>query len=110
MISSVAAALFWYSMRMECCFASSRERTMILAGLPALPSRKRRTSVLPSEPVPPVIRIVFPSKLDGLELFPFFVGSVIVGKFGYKFRPGRTYEAGCLSEFVSFHASIAEEV
>src|SRR5580692_7477124 len=97
-------------MRMECCFASSRERTMILAGLPAPPSRKRRTRVLPSEPVPPVIRIVFPSKVGSLELFPFFVGGFIVGKFGYKFWPGRTYEARRLSEFVSFHASIAEEL
>src|SRR5580704_15641687 len=97
-------------MRMACCFASSRERTMIFAGLPALPSRNRRTRVFPREPVPPVIRIVFPSKLCSFELFPFFVGGFIVEKFAHKFRPRRTYEARRLSEFVSFHASIAEEV
>ena len=48
--------------RMSCCFASSRENTMIFAGVPSSPVSSRRTNSLASEPVPPVTRIALAVK------------------------------------------------
>src|SRR5579863_4272278 len=110
MISSVAAALFWYSIRIRCCFASSRERTMIFAGLPALPSRNRRTSVFPSDPVPPVISIRLPSNCLTGVLFPFPVGCIVIGEVRNQLRPWRGNTARRLRELFSFQAPVAEKI
>src|SRR5882757_4801171 len=63
MISSVAAVLCWYDIRISCCLASSREKTMTLTGSPISSLLSNlRTSTWPSEPVPPVIKMRLPSK------------------------------------------------
>src|SRR3954465_11767933 len=54
MISSVAFERCWNASRIECCFASSRENTVICAGLPSCPESRRRTSTGRRDPVPPV--------------------------------------------------------
>src|SRR6478752_1035670 len=48
---------------MAYCFASSRDSTMMRSGRPIWPVSSRRTSVCPSEPVPPVIRTTAPSRV-----------------------------------------------
>src|SRR3984957_9455200 len=94
---------------MRCCLASSRERTMILAGLPALPSRNRRTSVFPSDPVPPVISIRLPSKCLIGVLSPFVVGRIVICEVRNQLRPWRGNAARRLRELFSFHAPVAEK-
>src|SRR5437870_11002128 len=54
MTSSVGARRFWKARRIECCLASSREKTVICCGSPISPVSRRRTRTLPKEPVPPV--------------------------------------------------------
>src|ERR1700730_5787209 len=110
MISSVAATLLWYSIRMKCCFASSREKTMIFAGSPARPARNRRTSVLPSDPVPPMIRSFLPSKHFIFHRPPFVIRSLIAPKLIDQLRPGWTEVAGCSLEFVSPQAPVTNKL
>ena len=107
MISSVAAARCWYSTRMKCCLASSREKTMILAGRPISPDESRRTSTLPSEPVPPVMRIRFPSRVSSW-CHPFFVGSWILGQMLDQHGPRRRDVPCRLPEFVTPHAAVRD--
>jgi hypothetical protein len=56
-------------MRMSCCFASSREKTITFAGVPSSPVSARRTKVLPIDPVPPVTRMRL-----SLNIVSFFQG------------------------------------
>src|SRR5271156_3169459 len=110
MISSVAAVLFWYSMRMKCCLASSREKTMIFAGSPARPDRNRRTNVFPSDPVPPMMRMRLPSKHFMFESPPLCVWRLITREILRKLRPCRSHISGRHAELFSIHAAIAEEL
>src|SRR5713226_5040215 len=110
MISSVAATLCWYSIRMKCCFASSREKMIIFAGSPARPERNRRTRVLPSDPVPPRIRILFSSKHFIFDCPPFVVRSVVARKLSDQLQPRRTDVARCSRELLSPQAPIAREL
>src|SRR5580704_3870795 len=109
MISSVAAVLFWYSMRMKCCLASSREKTMIFAGSPPRPERKRRTSVFPSDPVPPMMRMRLPSKHFMFESPPLLVWRLIIRELCRQFQPSRTHIAGCCAQLFSIHAAVAAD-
>src|SRR6266513_5787709 len=61
MISSVATGLCLYESRISCCLASSRENTISFLSFPISFVRRRRTSVLPRDPVPPVINTDLPS-------------------------------------------------
>src|SRR5689334_25440646 len=54
MTSSVALRKRSNARRIECCFASSREKTVICCGNPISPDNSRRTKTFPSDPVPPV--------------------------------------------------------
>src|SRR5262245_46964368 len=58
--SSVVTARCRNLMRMSCCFASSRENTINLRGVPSSADSTRCKNVRPIEPVPPVTRIVLP--------------------------------------------------
>src|SRR5271155_2917824 len=82
---------------------------MIFAGLPALPSRKRRTRVFPSDPVPPVISIRLPSNCLIGVLFPFVVGCIVICQVRNQLRPWRGDAARRLRELFSFHAPVTEK-
>src|SRR6187200_2553518 len=60
-MSSVAACACFHAVFMAYCFASSREKTMILLGAPISRRSSRRTSDWPREPVPPVTSTTAPS-------------------------------------------------
>src|SRR5579863_2961933 len=106
MISSVAAVLCWYSMRMKCCLASSREKTMIFAGSPARPERNRRTRVFPSDPVPPMMRMRLPSKHFIFECPPLLVRSLVIRQPCHECGPSRAHIPGRAAEFLSVHAPV----
>src|SRR6188472_1460126 len=55
-MSSVAAWRCFHVVFIAYCFASSREKTMTLLGVPCSPRSTRRTKACPREPVPPVTR------------------------------------------------------
>src|SRR5882757_5214556 len=90
--SSVETVMCKYDRRIACCFASSRENTMTFLGVPISPPRIRRTSTLPSEPVPPVIRIRLRS--NSTVDAPLTVGRRIGREVVHHFAPGRRCQAG----------------
>src|SRR4051812_13350032 len=67
-MSSVAACACFHAVFIAYCFASSREKTMILLGAPSSRRSSRRTSDCPSDPVPPVTRTTAPSSSRFIEL------------------------------------------
>src|SRR5579859_4183600 len=90
---------------MKYCLASSRENTMMRAGRPISPVSRRFTRVLPSEPVPPVIRILFPSR-GSTSISP-FVGGGVLRELRNQISPGRRLIADRSAELVALHAAIA---
>src|SRR5450432_2497229 len=96
-------------MRMKCCLASSRENTMTLAGSPSRPLSSRRTSTLPNEPVPPVIRMRLP--LNGIVYIfsPNLVRCWVLRQMGRQFMPWRRAQARVCDKSVAFHTAIAKE-
>src|SRR5258708_5869065 len=61
--SHTGTCLSKYDIRIECCFASSRENTITFLGVPRSPVRTLWTKVFPMDPVPPVTTIRLPSKI-----------------------------------------------
>src|SRR4030065_502934 len=89
MTSSVATSLCRYDIRISCCLASSRERTMTFFGVPCSPVSTRCTKVLPIEPVPPVTRMFFPSNITPLQYVfcQFIQHRIPTGRFVAKLGP-----------------------
>src|SRR5262249_31959605 len=67
-MSSVAACACFHAVFIAYCFASSREKTMILLGEPSSRRSSRRMRDCPSEPVPPVTSTTAPSSTRFTEL------------------------------------------
>src|SRR5579859_2062649 len=105
MTSSVAAARFAKAKRMSYCFASSRERTMIRAGLPHSPVRILRVSTLPSDPVPPVTSMRLPS--NGGLISPGVIVLRVLDQLVEHFVPGRNRDPCVLDEARSIETSVA---
>src|SRR6266849_9439757 len=76
---------------MECCLASSREKMITLAGIPNSPESSRRVSTCPKEPVPPVMRIRFPSSRTVVP--PFVIRCTVRCQLFDQPRPRGRYEA-----------------
>src|ERR1044072_4456212 len=107
MTSSVAVRSRSKARRIECCLASSREKTVTCAGRPTSPVSRRFTSTLPSEPVPPVTTTLLP-----VSMIPnFLVRSGVVRHALYHLGPRprrkarlapkpRAVEAAAADEFV----------
>src|SRR5687768_13226363 len=91
---------------MKCCFASSREKTVTLAGLPNSPAIRRRMKTCPNEPVPPVTRTRLPSR-DRIPIQPFIVGCWIVSQLLDEIRQRWALVTGCSLEAAAIQASIA---
>ena len=82
MMSSVAAYACFQVVFIAYCLASSRENTITRSGWPRSPSSRRRTSVWPSEPVPPVMRTFAPSRSPLTPRAPCGSSSIISGQDG----------------------------
>src|SRR5262249_12670149 len=81
-----------------------------LAGLPARPERKRFTSVFPRDPVPPMIRILLPSKHDIFTRPPLLVRRFVIQKIIHELGPSGAHVFGSGLELVSAHSPIATKV
>src|SRR5689334_20110619 len=86
-MSSVAACACFHAVFIPYCFASSREKTMILLGAPISRRSRRRISDWPSEPVPPVTSTTAPSS----GCFIALLGSQVVVEHRV---PGRRLDPG----------------
>src|SRR2546423_2095602 len=106
MTSSVAVRRRSKARRIECCLASSREKTVICVGKPTSPVSSLRASTLPSEPVPPVTTTLLP-----VSIIPdLLVGSFVARHPLDHLRPGGRREARLASEPRAVEAAVADEL
>src|SRR5262249_27543106 len=89
--------------RMACCFASSREKMTIFLGLPSSPDRRRRISIMPSEPVPPVTTTVL--SVSMMAFIPQIMYRLLMHVLNHC-RPGRRCKARLRCEALSIQAAV----
>src|ERR1044072_7695044 len=105
MTSSVAVRSRSKARRIECCLASSREKTVTCAGRPTSPVSRRLTSTLPSEPVPPVTTTLLP-----VSMIPnFLVRSGVVRHALYHPGPRPRRKARLAPEPRAVETTVADE-
>src|ERR1700730_12869735 len=95
---------------MKCCFASSREKTITFEGTPSRPANSRRTSTWPSDPVPPVIKILLPSNTFMFDNPPLVVTGGVFRKLSGQLAPWRTHISGGAHKLFSHHTPVAPEL
>src|SRR5262245_45940855 len=93
---------------MWCCFASSRENTITLRGVPISPESTRRTNTRPNEPVPPVTSTVLPAS-SLLPRFPVAIGCVVGRQFGHHLPPRRRGPAQGAAQARAVESAHADE-
>src|SRR5882672_7245020 len=110
MTSSVEERRRWKARRIECCLASSREKTVICFGSPISPERSRRTSTFPSEPVPPVTTTRLSASIVSPNLVPNLVIGSCVRRHPFDhLRPRSRNESSGLSKSLAVKTAIANE-